>query len=84
MQTKRVIQIILKVNKRDSITFKFKENVILIFKDTIKLELYKICYLYKSDDIPHAVEVLMPSNENVHKYETHNKKLPKISKHTNA
>ena len=65
-------------------TFKFKENSILLFKDIIKLELCKFCYLYKSDDIPHALKYLMPSNENVHRYETCNKKLPKISKHNNA
>ena len=28
--------------------------------------------------------MMPPSNENFHTYETHNKKLPKISKHTNA
>ena len=36
---KRVLQIIMKLNKRDSITFKFKENGILLFKIIIKLEL---------------------------------------------
>ena len=47
----------------DNATFKFKENGILLFKDIIKLELCKFCYLYKSDHIPHALNVLMPSNE---------------------
>ena len=51
MQTKRVIQIITKLYKRNSITFKFNENGILLFKDIIKLELCKFCYLYKSEHI---------------------------------
>ena len=62
---KRVIQIIMKLNKWDSITFKFKENGILLLKDIIKLELCKFCYLYISDYILHAWEVLMLSNDNV-------------------
>ena len=60
---KRVIQIIMKLDKRDGITFKCKENGILLFKDIIKLELCKFCYLYKCDCIPHALRVLMPGNE---------------------
>ena len=42
------------------------------------------CYLNKSDCIAPALKVLTHSNKNVHRYQTHNKKLPKISKHTNA
>ena len=68
----------------DSIIFKFKENGILLFKDIIKLELCKFCYLYKSDCIPHVLKVLIPGNENVHGYETYKNKLQNISKHTNA
>ena len=59
---KRVIQRIMKLNKRESITFKVKENDILLFIDIFKLELCKFCYLFKSDCIPHALKVLMPSN----------------------
>ena len=40
--------------------------------------------LYKYDNILHALKVLMSCNENVHRYKTCNKKLPKISKHTTA
>ena len=74
----------MKLDKRDSITFKFKENGILLFKDIIKLELFKFCYLYNSDCMQHVLKFLMPSNENVHRYETCNKKLQKISKCTTA
>ena len=56
------MQLIMKLNKRDIITFKLKENGILLFKHIIKLELYKICYLCKSYHIPHALKILMPSN----------------------
>ena len=52
----------MKLNKKDSITFKFKENGILFFKDTLKLELCKFCYLHKSNHIPHVLKALMPSN----------------------
>ena len=67
----------MKLNKRDSIIFKNKENNVSLFKDIIKLELCKFCYLYKPDCIPHALKVLMPCDENVHRYETHNKNYQK-------
>ena len=44
--------------------------VLHYFKDIIKLELCKFCYLYKSDHIPNVMKVLMPSNENVHRWDT--------------
>ena len=67
----------MKLNKRDSVTFKFKKMVSYLFKDIIKLELCTFCYLYKSDCIPHALKVLMPSNESIHRYETCNRNYQK-------
>ena len=39
----------------------------------------EFCFLYKSGCIPHAFNVLMSNDENVHGNETCNKKLPKIT-----
>ena len=95
MCTKRNIDKLFKIQKKNirSITNSkynahsnplFYETKLLKIQDIIEVELARFSYQYQHSALPNSLKNLFRSNESMHQYNTRQKRLPRIEKHTRA
>ena len=78
---KKAVRAIYNLPYYGTTVFAFKELNVLKFEDLLKLEMYKLSYLFTNDHLPYNMLRLFNANALSHAYNTRHRRNPRIEYH---